>query len=144
MLCAVMVTFSVAMVSCDKESYKELIVGKWQITSMEGDANYMNGYDTSYTSSAGMVTVETNNLYMEYYSDGTGYKYQVSINDTTSFLYSISAGSLRIERIDGGHELYNIEKLNKENLRLSSKVDITDYEGRYIQTEYIYFNFKRE
>ncbi len=131
------------MTSCSKDN-DELIVGKWQITSMEGDANYMNGEDVSHTSSTGSVTVETNNLYMEFYSDGTGYKYQVSTNDTTVFSYSISSGSLRIERSDGGHELYNIEKLNKKKLRLSSKLDITDYEGTYIRTEYIYFNFKRQ
>ena len=142
MLCAAMVAIMM-MASCSKDN-DELIVGKWQIISMEGDASLINGEDVSHTSSEGSVTVETNSLYMEFYSNGTGYKYLVNINDTTMFSYSINSGSLRIERSDGGHELYNIEKLNKKKLRLSSKLDITDYEGTYIRTEYIYFNFKRQ
>ncbi len=140
MICAAMMAVMI-FASCNKDN-EELIVGKWRIHSLEGIAA------TGGTINDGSGDAQTDEIvYVDswgwvFNADGTGYAYQIvdgRENVTGQFNYSINDETLHMSYVD-----YHIEKLNRNKLRLSDKVNITDVDGNHIRYEYGYLNFRRQ
>lgn len=136
LICAAMVAVML-MASCSKDN-DELIVGKWRIQSLEGLAAINDGSGDVQTDKI----VYVDHWGWVFNADGTGYAYQIvddRENVTGQFNYSIDDETLHMNYVD-----YHIEKLNRNKLRLSDKVSITDADGNFLRYEYVYRNFKRQ
>jgi hypothetical protein len=141
LVCMAMVALSIVIASCSKDN-DELIVGKWQITSLEGGAVSWHTITDGSTNNSSYETVYEDDWGWVFNADGTGYSYEIrdgQEHEMGQFTYTIDEETLHMPYVD-----FHIEKLNSRKLRLRDRVEMTDVDGNFLRYEYGYLNFKKQ